>query len=182
MAAEKKSRTRVASITNNASSIKLPPLPSSLSAPGPASTPRIEHEPPPFSLDQLASMLDQEQDDRHLRPHIKRSGSSNSGLRCDYAESAGEDDVDEEHDQSTTVEVVNYEMMYWGYGFVITCTTCFILGTWSMFIAPFVGPYNNKILDAMANDTHYKYLFVLLVPVTLYTVIINWWGLKVSRV
>ena len=32
----------------------------------------------------------------------------------------------------------------------------------------------------MANDTHYKYLLVFLVPVTLYAVIINWWGLKVS--
>lgn len=32
----------------------------------------------------------------------------------------------------------------------------------------------------MAKDTHYKYLLVFLVPVTLYAVIINWWGLKVG--
>lgn len=33
----------------------------------------------------------------------------------------------------------------------------------------------------MAQDNHYKYLFIFIVPVTLYAVIINWWGLKVSR-
>jgi hypothetical protein len=37
-----------------------------------------------------------------------------------------------------------------------------------------------QFLDTMAKDTHYKYLLVFLVPVTLYAVIINWWGLKVS--
>lgn len=31
----------------------------------------------------------------------------------------------------------------------------------------------------MAQDTHYKYLVVLLVPVTVCFVIVNWWGLKV---
>jgi len=30
-------------------------------------------------------------------------------------------------------------------------------------------------------DTHYKYLVVLLVPVTVCFVIVNWWGLKVRR-
>lgn len=33
----------------------------------------------------------------------------------------------------------------------------------------------------MAKDKHYKYVLVFLVPVTLYAVIINWWGLKVGR-
>ncbi|SCV70582.1 BQ2448_3344 [Microbotryum intermedium] len=178
MASQKLSRTRAASISNKASRIKLPPPPSGLSAPGPASTPRIEHEPPPFSVDQLASLLDQEQGDGHPRPQVERRGSSSLGVQYDYAESTDEDD---DEDESTTVEVVNYEMMYWGYGFVITCTTCFILGTWSMLIAPFVGPYDYKLLDAMAHDTHYKYLFVFLVPVTLYAVIVNWWGLKIFR-
>lgn len=37
-----------------------------------------------------------------------------------------------------------------------------------------------QLLDTLAKDTHYKYLLVFLVPVTLYAVIINWWGLKVS--
>lgn len=30
----------------------------------------------------------------------------------------------------------------------------------------------------LANDSHYKYLLIFLIPVTLYFVIINWWGLK----
>lgn len=36
------------------------------------------------------------------------------------------------------------------------------------------------MLDALAQDTHYKYLVILLIPVTTCCVIVNWWGLKVS--
>ena len=37
-----------------------------------------------------------------------------------------------------------------------------------------------QVLDTMSDGTYYKYLLVSLIPVTLYAVIINWWGLKVG--
>lgn len=39
---------------------------------------------------------------------------------------------------------------------------------------------SSQLLDVLVQDDYYKYLVILLVPVTVCFVIINWWGLKVS--
>ena len=38
-----------------------------------------------------------------------------------------------------------------------------------------------QILDALSEDNHYKYFFVLLVPTTAYFVIANWVGWQYYR-
>ena len=38
-----------------------------------------------------------------------------------------------------------------------------------------------QLLDALARDTHYKYVAVLLVPTTTYFVIANWVGWQYYR-
>ncbi|ORY91667.1 hypothetical protein BCR35DRAFT_328256 [Leucosporidium creatinivorum] len=72
-------------------------------------------------------------------------------------------------------------MWLWGVGLMVFSTVCFAVGVWSIAVGPFVDTEGVLILDTLAKDTHYKYLLVFLVPVTLYAVIINWWGLKIFR-
>ncbi|GAA6004739.1 hypothetical protein JCM11491_002212 [Sporobolomyces phaffii] len=72
-------------------------------------------------------------------------------------------------------------MLYWGYTLVVGSTAALLWGTWSIVIGPHVEPTGWQILDALAQDTYYKYLVVLLVPVTTCCVIVNWWGLKIFR-
>jgi hypothetical protein len=94
---------------------------------------------------------------------------------------------------------VNLSMLRWGYTLVVGSAVIFFLGVWSILIGPYTEPIgikvrfspfssflplfltfpHSKVIDALAQDTYYKYLAVLLVPVTVCFVIVNWWGLKV---
>ncbi|KAI5478766.1 hypothetical protein MNV49_004592 [Pseudohyphozyma bogoriensis] len=78
-------------------------------------------------------------------------------------------------------EPINVGMVCWGYGLLGFSVTAFVVGMWSIAIGPFVDTTGVPVLNALAKDTHYKYLLVFFVPVTLYAVIINWWGLKIFR-
>ncbi|GAA6057137.1 hypothetical protein JCM3770_004840 [Rhodotorula araucariae] len=68
-----------------------------------------------------------------------------------------------------------------GFALILASASCFALGLWSMLVGPLCAPSGFAVLDALAGDTHYKYLAVLLVPVTTCFVIVNWWGLKIFR-
>ncbi|KAL1743935.1 hypothetical protein HDZ31DRAFT_39752 [Schizophyllum fasciatum] len=52
----------------------------------------------------------------------------------------------------------------------------FVLGSYSIFFSAFLPLTGVPVLDALALDTHYKYLAVLLIPTTTYFVIANWVG------
>ncbi|GAA6029702.1 hypothetical protein JCM8097_001009 [Rhodosporidiobolus ruineniae] len=108
-----------------------------------------------------------------------RQRSRREGVSVRAAEGGGPahgrveaDEDDEEVDQS---------MLRWGYCLVFGSTLSFFLGLWSILIGPYTQPSGVWILDALAKDTYYKYLVVLLVPVTVCFVIVNWWGLKIFR-
>ncbi|BGP23765.1 hypothetical protein Rt10032_c05g2511 [Rhodotorula toruloides] len=75
----------------------------------------------------------------------------------------------------------NSEMLRWGWTLVVGSSTAFFLGFWSIVVGPFCAPTDILGLDALAEDTYYKYLMVLLLPVTVCYVIVNWWGLKIFR-
>ncbi|GAA5868094.1 hypothetical protein JCM8547_003340 [Rhodosporidiobolus lusitaniae] len=72
-------------------------------------------------------------------------------------------------------------MLRWGYTLVGGSTLCFFLGVWSILIGPYCEKSGFMVLDWLVEDTYYKYLAVLLVPVTVCFVIVNWWGLKIFR-
>ncbi|KAM0788717.1 hypothetical protein ACM66B_002810 [Microbotryomycetes sp. NB124-2] len=160
--------------------------------PGPASTPQIHHAPPLFQPEHLFPLL---------RPNVSRPSRSthSSGLATpstaarrpslqplhfDQAvieQRPSLDDAASRQEDVKQSHVVNEEMYHWGVALVTASALCFVLGFWSMAVGPFVKPQGVWLLDVTSRDTHYKYLFILLVPVTLYAVIINWWGLKIFR-
>ncbi|BGP47110.1 hypothetical protein JCM10450v2_002962 [Rhodotorula kratochvilovae] len=72
-------------------------------------------------------------------------------------------------------------MLRWGIALVSCSAAALFLGLWSMLLGPLCAPSGILVLDALVQDTHYKYLVVLLVPVTTCFVIVNWWGLKIFR-
>ncbi|BGP39005.1 hypothetical protein JCM10449v2_002943 [Rhodotorula kratochvilovae] len=72
-------------------------------------------------------------------------------------------------------------MLRWGIALVACSAVALFLGLWSMLLRPLCAPSGIWVLDALVQDTHYKYLVVLLVPVTTCFVIVNWWGLKIFR-
>ncbi|GAA5894949.1 hypothetical protein JCM6882_008251 [Rhodosporidiobolus microsporus] len=72
-------------------------------------------------------------------------------------------------------------MLRWGYALVVTSALSLFLGLWSILIGPYTDTSGLEILDTLAQDTYYKYLVVLLVPVSVCFVIVNWWGLKIFR-
>ncbi|GAA6005136.1 hypothetical protein JCM10207_008518 [Rhodosporidiobolus poonsookiae] len=76
---------------------------------------------------------------------------------------------------------VDLYMLRWGYALVGGSAACLLIGVWSILIGPYTATTGFRILDGLASDTYYKYLTVLLVPVTVCFVIVNWWGLKIFR-
>ncbi|KAL1667820.1 hypothetical protein GGF50DRAFT_124611 [Schizophyllum commune] len=52
----------------------------------------------------------------------------------------------------------------------------FAAGSYSIFFSAFLPLTGISVLDALALDTHYKYLAVLLIPTSTYFVIANWVG------
>jgi len=48
--------------------------------------------------------------------------------------------------------------------------------SYAVLLSAFLPLTGNFILDALANDTHYKYIVIFLVPTGAYFVIANWVG------
>ncbi|KAK4056551.1 hypothetical protein OIO90_002399 [Microbotryomycetes sp. JL221] len=173
--------------------------------PGPASTPQISHQPPPLQPEHLFPLLKQTPSrtslstatqhhhhhaystattTQHRRASLQTlRASSNPSPKLEPLSLASLPSypisTNVQHDQYDDQQ--NIEMYRWGVTLVAVSMACFILGFWSIAVGPFLSPQGNWLLDKMSKDTHYKYLFILLVPVTLYAVIINWWGLKIFR-
>ncbi|TNY19751.1 hypothetical protein DMC30DRAFT_399603 [Rhodotorula diobovata] len=142
--------------------------------PAPASTPvLVPSTTPPRPEDP-----DKPFEDAHelrSRHEVARDAHARARSLLDSPEDAIEPSTADDDDDDGT------SMMRWGIALVAGSASCFALGLWSILIGPFCAPTGVRVLDAMAQDTHYKYLVVLLVPVTVCFVIVNWWGLKILR-
>jgi len=74
------------------------------------------------------------------------------------------------------------EMYRWGLALILGSCFAFVFGIWAMIISPFTTEdTGNPILDSIKYDSHYKYLILMLIPMGLYTIIINWMGFKIFR-
>ncbi|OCH95504.1 hypothetical protein OBBRIDRAFT_788057 [Obba rivulosa] len=56
-----------------------------------------------------------------------------------------------------------------------------VAGTYATFLSAFFPRTGMPLLDIVAQDTHYKYFLILLVPTTSYFVIANWVGWQYYR-
>ncbi|GAA6023062.1 hypothetical protein JCM10207_007705 [Rhodosporidiobolus poonsookiae] len=139
---------------------------------GPASTPRVASPLPTTSSSR------HDKAEAAVRRRGTRGAASSDAEAADFTGRAAEagGGPDEEVDGE-----VDLYMLRWGYALVGGSATCFLIGVWSISIGPYTETTGIWILDALASDTYYNYLTVLLVPVTVCFVIVNWWGLKIFR-
>ncbi|EJD53018.1 hypothetical protein AURDEDRAFT_157583 [Auricularia subglabra TFB-10046 SS5] len=56
-----------------------------------------------------------------------------------------------------------------------------VAGIYSLLLSAFLPLTGVGIIDTVAQDTHYKYFLLLLVPTTAYFVIANWVGWQYFR-
>ncbi|GAA5957463.1 hypothetical protein JCM21900_002674, partial [Sporobolomyces salmonicolor] len=136
----------------------------------PASTPRVDERVDPSKLQGSPR-----------RRNGWNSNGPNGALKGLAAGANGGEGEEADYDEGKEQEADDDdggEMLWWGYALVAGSTGCFTLGIWSVAIGPFTDSEGLGILHLMASDTYYKYLIVLLVPVTVCAVIVNWWGLK----
>ncbi|KAI0336995.1 hypothetical protein BDW22DRAFT_1433680 [Trametopsis cervina] len=68
-----------------------------------------------------------------------------------------------------------------GYLTIAVSVLFVLVGGWATLFSAFFPRTGNWVLDSLAEDTHYKYFFVLLVPTTAYFVIANWVGWQFYR-
>ncbi|KAI0090672.1 hypothetical protein BDY19DRAFT_992100 [Irpex rosettiformis] len=68
-------------------------------------------------------------------------------------------------------------------GYLILCASAafLVIGSWATLISAFMPHTGIWALDVLAEDTHYKYFVLLLVPTTAYFVIGNWVGWQYYR-
>ncbi|KZP20795.1 hypothetical protein FIBSPDRAFT_1021795 [Athelia psychrophila] len=57
----------------------------------------------------------------------------------------------------------------------------FVLASYAIFFSAFLPLSGIYVLDVLAQDTHYKYFVMLLIPMTIYFVIANWVGWQYYR-
>ncbi|KAI0006215.1 hypothetical protein BJV74DRAFT_758115, partial [Russula compacta] len=67
-----------------------------------------------------------------------------------------------------------------GYLFLTASALLLAVGTHALLFSAFF-PSHASMLDALARDTHYKYLTLFSVPVCAYFVIANWVGWQFFR-
>ncbi|TFK29878.1 hypothetical protein FA15DRAFT_580647 [Coprinopsis marcescibilis] len=63
-----------------------------------------------------------------------------------------------------------------GHGIIALSVVFFCLATYAMVLSAFLPRTNIPLLDILADDTHYKYFAILLIPTSAYFVIANWVG------
>ncbi|KAF7778774.1 hypothetical protein Agabi119p4_3119 [Agaricus bisporus var. burnettii] len=60
---------------------------------------------------------------------------------------------------------------------IITFTILFcIIASYAVFFSAFLPASDSPLLRTLAEDTHYKYFAILIIPTTSYFVIANWVG------
>ncbi|KAF7968574.1 hypothetical protein HWV62_30123 [Athelia sp. TMB] len=57
----------------------------------------------------------------------------------------------------------------------------FVIASYAIFFSAFLPLTGIYIFDVLAQDTHYKYFVMLLIPMTIYFVIANWVGWQYYR-
>ncbi|GAA5927490.1 PIG-Y family protein [Sporobolomyces koalae] len=118
---------------------------------------------------------------------IPPTSSATQDLRVPTPSSRSDTTSNRNHDRVETDEAVDQdnddgrEMIRCGYILLIGSCTSLFFGLWSIMIGPSVQTEGFGLLHTMAQDTYYKYLAVLSIPVTTCFVIVNWWGLKIFR-
>ncbi|GAA5841167.1 hypothetical protein JCM9279_000563 [Rhodotorula babjevae] len=145
-------------------------------APAPASTPHLVVNPASDAprVDDYVASTDKSGSRRRTKDVLSGASSSGGLAGGEADELEGSSIAAEEDDDGAA-------MLRCGIALIAGSATCFALGLWSMLIGPLCAPTGIQLLDALVQDTHYKYLVVLLVPVTVCFVIVNWWGLKIFR-
>lgn len=68
-----------------------------------------------------------------------------------------------------------------GYTVIVVSVSFLLLGSYATLFSAFWPNTGFKVLDVIAQDTHYKYFFLLLIPTTAYFVIANWVGWQYYR-
>ncbi|GAA6009082.1 phospholipase D regulator [Rhodotorula paludigena] len=136
----------------------------------PASTPRVDVAPLHSTLHREEPATATQSPPRRL----SRPADECAPRLVDAFELPVDPDFEDDEDDGTS-------MLRLGYALVAGSTLSLFVGLWSMLIGPLCAPTGVTVLDALVRDTYYKYLVVLLVPVTTCYVIINWWGLKIFR-
>ncbi|KAJ7632567.1 hypothetical protein FB45DRAFT_1026721 [Roridomyces roridus] len=68
-----------------------------------------------------------------------------------------------------------------GYCILLLSVLFFTIATYAILLSPFVPLTGIRFLDALANDSHYKYFAIFLIPTTSYFVIANWVGWQYYR-
>ncbi|KXN82058.1 hypothetical protein AN958_03216 [Leucoagaricus sp. SymC.cos] len=63
-----------------------------------------------------------------------------------------------------------------GHAIVASCAIFFVVASYAVFFSAFLPATNVPVLCALAEDTHYKYFAILIIPTTFYFVIANWVG------
>ncbi|KAJ4001369.1 hypothetical protein F5050DRAFT_1560962 [Lentinula boryana] len=68
-----------------------------------------------------------------------------------------------------------------GHGIVTVTAVFFIVASYAILFSAILPLTGNVMLDALANDTHYKYFTLLIIPTGAYFVIANWVGWQYYR-
>ncbi|KAJ7905437.1 hypothetical protein B0H14DRAFT_2660273 [Mycena olivaceomarginata] len=68
-----------------------------------------------------------------------------------------------------------------GHFLLLLSALFFGLGSYAILFSAFLPLSGISIFDALAQDTHYKYFGILLIPTTAYFVIANWVGWQYYR-
>ncbi|KAJ3717656.1 hypothetical protein DFJ43DRAFT_1159710 [Lentinula guzmanii] len=68
-----------------------------------------------------------------------------------------------------------------GHGIVTVTAVFFIVASYAILFSAILPLTGNVMLDVLANDTHYKYFTLLIIPTGAYFVIANWVGWQYYR-
>ncbi|KAH8116896.1 hypothetical protein DFH11DRAFT_1578045 [Phellopilus nigrolimitatus] len=68
-----------------------------------------------------------------------------------------------------------------GHVLIIASALFLLVGCYAVLFSAFLPLTGIYLLDILAQDTHYKYFVVLVVPMTVYFVIANWVGWQYYR-
>ncbi|KAJ6496628.1 hypothetical protein C8R47DRAFT_973507 [Mycena vitilis] len=68
-----------------------------------------------------------------------------------------------------------------GYSLLLLSALFFCVASYAILLGAFLPLTGVFILDAFAQDTHYKYFGILIIPTTAYFVIANWVGWQYYR-
>ncbi|KAJ3742160.1 hypothetical protein DFH05DRAFT_1403141 [Lentinula detonsa] len=68
-----------------------------------------------------------------------------------------------------------------GHGIVTVTAVFFIIASYAILFSAILPLTGNVMLDVLANDTHYKYFTLLIIPTGAYFVIANWVGWQYYR-